>query len=138
MIYLDTSAMAKLLISESETPDLQTWLTEQRRQGEQAATSALGRIELLRTAARHGQPGLRERALHLLDGLDILPITAAVIALAETIGPPTLRSLDAIHLASSSQIAEELTVFVAYDTRLLDGAKAVGFPTRSPGVIQKT
>lgn len=66
----------------------------------------------MRVVARHGEPGQAERARYLLDGLDILPLAKPVIALAETIGPPTLRSLDAIHLAAAAQIKRELTAFV--------------------------
>ncbi|MDO3032228.1 type II toxin-antitoxin system VapC family toxin [Mycobacteroides abscessus] len=135
MIYIDTSALTKLLIEEDETAELQAWLREQRGQDQYAVTSAIGRVELMRVVARQGEPGLRERALYLLDGLDILPITAAVITLAERIGPATLRSLDAIHLASASQIAGELSAVVAYDIRLLEGCRAVGFQTQSPGAV---
>lgn len=135
MIYLDTSALTKLLIAEPETSELQTWLTAQSDQGEYAATSALGRIELMRVVARYGEPGQAERARYLLDGLDILPLTEPVIALAETIDPATLRSLDAIHLAAAAQITRELTAFVTYDLRLLDGCRDVGLATASPGRV---
>lgn len=134
MIYLDTSALTKLLIAEPETPELQAWLTAQSNQDEYAITSALSRIELMRAVARYGEPGQAERARYLLDGLDILPLTESVIALAETIGPATLRSLDAIHLAAAAQIRQELTAFVTYDQRLLEGCRAVGLATASPGV----
>lgn len=134
MIYLDTSALTKLLVVEAETPDLRSWLLEQRDLGEDhAVTSALGRVELVRAVARLGEPGLHERALYLLDGMDILPLTDAVITLAESIGPARLRSLDAIHLASAAQIRRELTAFVTYDHRLLEGCRAVGLNTASPG-----
>lgn len=86
---MDTSALTKLLISEPETTELRTWLTAQSGQGEDAATSTLGRVELMRVVARYGQPGQTERARYLLDGLDILPLTEPVIGLAETIGPAT-------------------------------------------------
>ena len=102
MIYMDTSALTKLLISEPETPELRTWLTAQIDQGDSAATSALGRVELMRTFARYGNSGYSDRARYLLDGLDILPLTEPVITLAESIGPATLRSLDAIHLAAAA------------------------------------
>ncbi|MET8463931.1 hypothetical protein [Micromonospora zamorensis] len=50
---------------------------------------------------------------------------------------PTLRSLDAIHLATAQALTNdsgaELVAFVAYDRRLLDAAKAAGPPTASPG-----
>jgi len=133
VIYLDTSALTKLLIAEAETPELRTWLTAQSGRGEYAVTSALGRVELMRVVARYGQPSHVERARYLLDGLDIVRLAEPVIALAETIGPVTLRSLDAIHLAAAFQVGRELSAFVTYDHRLLDGCRAVGLATASPG-----
>ena len=47
MIYMDTSALTKLLIAEPETPELRNWLTSQIDQGDSAATSALGWVELM-------------------------------------------------------------------------------------------
>ncbi len=129
---MDTSALTKLLIAEPETPELRSWLTAHSVQGEYPATSSLGRVELMRVVARYGEPGQAERARYLLDGLDILPLTEPVIALAETIGPATLRSLDAIHLATAANITRELTAFVTYDHRLLDGCREVRLPTASP------
>ncbi|MFD4369389.1 type II toxin-antitoxin system VapC family toxin [Rhodococcus sp. NPDC058521] len=131
MIYLDTSAMAKLITREAETAALLAWLTQ--RSEEAVVTSALGRIELMRTAARDGTPGMAERAHNLLDSLDIVPISESVVALAETIGAAHLRSLDAIHLASAAQLGNQLGAFVAYDHRLLDGCRALGYVTASPG-----
>jgi uncharacterized protein len=133
---MDTSALTKLLITEPETRQLRTWLTTQTGQGEHAATSALGRVEFMRVVARYGEPGQAERARYLLDGLDILPLTEPVIALAETIGPTTLRFLDALHLAAAVQIKRELTVFVTYDYRLLGGCREVGLTTASPGIVR--
>ena len=133
MIYLDTSALAKLLVDEAETPELRSWLITQSRDGEHAVTSALSRVELLRAVARQQEPGLADRARYLLDGLDILPLTDAVITLAESIGPARLRSLDAIHLASASQVWPQLRSFVTYDRRLTEGCRDVGFDAQSPG-----
>ncbi len=132
---MDTSALTKLLIAEPETPELRRWLTTLSGQAEYAVTSALGRVELMRVVARYGEPGLAERARYLLDGLDVLALTESVIALAETIGPATLRSLDAIHLATAAHIKRELTAFVTYDQRLLEGCTHVGLATASPGVV---
>ncbi|WP_250037108.1 hypothetical protein [Paractinoplanes maris] len=60
-------------------------------------------------------------------------LDSAAAAFAE----PTLRSLDAIHLATAqvlvNESGSELTAFVTYDRRLLDAAKAAGLPTASPG-----
>ena len=130
MIYLDTSAMVKLVVQEAESSALIDWIAQCG--DEPFVTSALGRVELMRTAIRDGTPGVVERAGQLLAGLDTIPMTDRVTILAETIGPAALRSLDAIHLASAVQIRSELTVFVAYDTRLLDGCRAIDLPTAAP------
>jgi predicted nucleic acid-binding protein len=133
VIYLDTSALTKLLIAEPETPQLRSWLSARIDERESAATSTLGRVELMRTVARHGEPGQAERARYPLDGLDVVPLTEALMTLAESIGPPTLRSLDAIHLAAAALFRQELTAFVTYDQRLLTGCREIGLVTASPG-----
>jgi len=55
----------------------------------------------------------------------------------EGVPQPTLRSLDAIHLATAQVLTNEsgtaLIAFVTYDRRLLECAKAAGLPTASPG-----
>lgn len=130
MIYADTSAIVKLVVSEAETSALIAWLRQHA--DESLVTSALTRVELMRTAVRDGSSGLADRASRVLDGIDIIPITEAVIARAETIGPSTLCSLDAIHLASAAHIAEQLTGVLAYDRRLLEGCAHLGYPTWSP------
>ena len=62
MIYLETSALTKLLVAEPETPELRKWLATQTDKGEYTVTSALSRVELMRVVARYGQPGQPERA----------------------------------------------------------------------------
>lgn len=52
---------------------------------------------------------------------------------AAAIGPAGLPTLDAIHLASALSVAQALTAFVAYDTRLLSAAEALGLVTAAPG-----
>lgn len=133
MIYLETTALTKLVIAEPETAALQAWLASQRDQGEYNATSALGRVELMRVVARYGEPGHVERARYVLDGLDILPLTKTVMSLAETVGPVALRSLDAIHLASVVQVKQHLTTVVTYDRRLLQACREADVETTSPG-----
>lgn len=133
MIYLDTSALTKLLIDEPETSELRAWLNQQIASGEYLATSVIGRVELMRVVTRYGEPGQVERARYLLEGIDTLTLTDSVIALAETIGPATLRTLDALHLAAAAGINQDLTAFVTYDRRLLNGCHEVGLMTASPG-----
>lgn len=128
MIYFDTSALMKLVVREAETLALTAWLAQ--NDDDPHVTSALGRIELMRAAARDGRTATVERARDLLDGMQLVAVSDDVVRLAESIGPPSLRSLEAIHLASAAQIP--LTAFVAYDQRLLEGARALGYPTHQP------
>lgn len=48
------------------------------------------------------------------------------------IGPSTLRSLDAIHLASALAVGPELEHLVTYDARLADAARVAGITVVAP------
>lgn len=129
MIYLDSSALMKLVRAEAETASLQQWL---RTQSEvTVATSELGRVEVLRAARRVGGEALTE-AQAVIGDIDLVPLDQGVQDLACDIGEPLLRTLDAVHLASAVLLKDELTAFVAYDHRLASAAQAAGLPTTTP------
>jgi predicted nucleic acid-binding protein len=129
MIYLDTSAAAKLVVPEQETAALEAWIAEHAHVAR--ASSRLLRVELMRTVRRHA-PTRVDRANLVLSGIVLLSIDDAS-STAETIGEPALRSLDAIHLATAYGLRGVLTSFVAYDRRLIEGAKSLGLPVTNPG-----
>ncbi|MFD7260623.1 hypothetical protein [Streptomyces sp. NPDC059874] len=52
--------------------------------------------------------------------------------LAQTVRPATVRSLDAIHLATALGIGTRLTSFVTYDKRLADAARDAGLSVDAP------
>jgi predicted nucleic acid-binding protein len=128
MIYLDTSAVLKLVLPEAETPALELWLTE--RIGLPKVSSRLLRIELLRTVRRYA-PTRAERAHVVLSGIALASIDDAASA-AETLGDPLLRSLDAIHLATALAMQSTLSALVTYDKRLASAASAAGLPVAAP------
>ncbi|MGH8574867.1 MAG: type II toxin-antitoxin system VapC family toxin [Gammaproteobacteria bacterium] len=130
MIYLDTSALAKLIVREAETAALGQWLQE--RAGQLWVTSVIGRVELVRVARRFAAAANGARLL--LAGLDTIPLAEHVADVAQTTGSATLRTLDAIHLASALSVRDELTAFCCYDLRLLDAAGDAGLPVHAPGV----
>lgn len=126
MLYLDTSAAVKLLLVEDESLALRAYIGDQ-----DWASSALMRTELIRAIARV-DPSVVPRALDMLVQPYLLAVDTRVLDTAARLPPLSLRSLDAIHLASALELRDELTAFVAYDDRLLAAASALGMTVASP------
>lgn len=68
----------------------------------------------------------------VLARVDLVEVDGIVRANAAAVGPATVRSLDAIHLATALELATDLTAFVAYDKRLGEAATAAGLPWAAP------
>jgi predicted nucleic acid-binding protein len=130
VIYLDASALMKLVRREAETDALCEWLDLHGAQP--VVSSELGRVEVLRAARRAGDPVMAE-ARAVVGDLDLIPLDRAVQDVACDIGDRSLRTLDALHLASALLLGDVLTAFVAYDHRLADGARAAGLVVAAPG-----
>lgn len=131
MIYLDTSALAKLVIKEQESAALIAWLDDRRTV--RKCSAMLCRTELPRAVRRGGDVALL-RAQMILGDLLQFPLTPDLLDTAGSL-PGQLRSLDAIHLAAALRLRGELHSLVAYDHRLLEAAAATGLPVASPGVV---
>ncbi len=130
MIYLDASALMKLVRREEETSALREWL--EMRPEQPLVTSEVGRVEVLRAARRVGGPGLAE-ARAVVGDLDLVALDRAVQDVACDLGDPPLRTLDALHLASALLLGDALTAFIAYDRRLADAARDAGLAVAAPG-----
>jgi predicted nucleic acid-binding protein len=126
-VYLDSSAIVKLVIREPETDALLAFLELRQTR----VTSALARVEVVRAVRRHGRPATR-RARELLDGLNLLALDDALLEDAAAIEANDLRSLDAIHIASAQQLGAELDALVSYDERMLTAARALSLPVSRP------
>ena len=129
MIYLDSSALLKLLFEESESAALALWISEQA--DTPMVSSELAKVEVVR-ATRRLDADVVPAARALVSQLDLIPLSGALIEEAADAGEPVLRTLDAIHLASALSIRIELTAFVAYDNRLLAAAEAAGIEPIRP------
>lgn len=129
MIYLDSSALLKLIFEEDESSELERWLVARNRP---VVSSELARVEVMR-ACRRLDDGALPEARRLLGQLDLVPLAGTVIDAASELGDPLLRSLDAIHLASALSIRDDLSAVVAYDRRLSAAVDAAGLPSVSPG-----
>lgn len=126
--YLDTSAAVRLLMRERET----TALRRELRRWPRRASSNLLRVELLRAIKRAGLPRLSVPAQRHLAAVTLIRLDDALLDRAGDLDPASLRSLDAIHLASALTLGRDLGVVVTYDDRMLQGAAALGLPTASP------
>jgi predicted nucleic acid-binding protein len=134
VIYLDSSALAKLVVAEPESGALIDWLNKRADPAGEitVVTSTIGRIDLLRAAMRSGAAAVAA-ASQQLDTIDTLVLTDAIVAKASTIGPVELCPLCAIHLATADAYRESVTAMCTYDNRIRDAAKAQGLPVVSPG-----
>jgi hypothetical protein len=129
LVYLDSSAIVKLVVREVETRALRTALLAHR----QRATSEIALVELRRALRRAGGgPPESARAQAVLAGLHLVRLDAEIMNLAGEIEPAELRSLDAIHLASALALGSAIDVFIAYDRSLTKAAAANGLRTLSP------
>ena len=131
MIYLDSSALLKLVRAEAHSAELTSWLAD--RPGAPLVSSALAQVEVVRSCRRIDQR-LLAQARAVLAALDVVPLDADVLSAAVDLPDPGLRSLDALHLASALALDPDLETFVAYDARLLTAAEAAGLAVAQPGV----
>ena len=128
MIYVDSSAVAKLVFDE---PESGAFLEYARHST--LISSALTRTEVLRAVTRF-DPALSSRALAIVQHIEIVAITGAILESAAKQQPPTLRTLDAIQLATALALEGEIATFISYDARLLAAAAEAGLAVASPGV----
>lgn len=126
--YLDTSALTKLVVAESESTALRAWLSEADRE---PVACSLVRAELLR-AVRRSTPGRVLQARAVLDSLTLTDVTTAIFEQAGRLDPTTLRSLDAIHLAAALDLGDDLDSLVTYDERLAEAARLNGILVTAP------
>lgn len=129
MIYLDSAAVVKLVHAEAESQALRDWLSD--RSSLSWTSSVLLEVETVRALARHA-PYAISRLPPILDLMVLVEISPEVRALAQTVTPPAVRTLDAIHLATALRMSDQLTSFVTYDRRLADAATAAGLTVDSP------
>lgn len=126
--YLDASALVKLIVAEPESGALRRYLGERPR----IISSRIAEVELRRAVARQDEIDAGDRVSSLIATVELLELNAEVARRAGDLTPATLRSLDAIHLASALVIAPEVDAVVAYDTRLAAAARAAGLAVVAP------
>ncbi|GAB2756214.1 type II toxin-antitoxin system VapC family toxin [Salinifilum aidingensis] len=134
MIYLDSSALVKLIAPETESAALSEWI--RARWEHSRATSALSRVDVLRGFRETG-PAAEDLAAIVLDKIESLAVSPDVLAAAADL-PVGVSTTGAVHLATARAFDVELLAYVSYDAALLEEAARVGLPTASPGLEQPT
>jgi predicted nucleic acid-binding protein len=134
LFYADASALVKLIRQEPETAALGTFLA-----GADIISSELALTEVPRAVHRAvaDDPALPldellARADEVLQALALLPIDRGLLLGAGALAEPTLRALDAIHIASAVAVLP-IDAFVTYDDRQGAAARLAGLRTVAPG-----
>lgn len=127
LVYVDTSALGRLLLDEAEKQPIEQALETFTRR----AASSLLRVELRRLGLRHN---VLDRVDPLLAGVLLVPLGRRIITTAEMLTPSTVATLDAIHLATAVRLSQagELDALMTYDKQLAAGASEHGIAVLSP------
>lgn len=126
--YVDTSALTKLVVAESETNALRAWFAATDRN---PVSSDLARTELAR-AVRRTAPDRAVQVRDVLDAMTLMKVTTAIFEQAGRMDPALLRTLNAVHLAAALDLGDELEGIVTYDDRMTDAAIHHGIRVIAP------
>jgi uncharacterized protein len=129
LYYADTSAVIKLLVEETDSKAFAAFYDA--HDDAEWVSSALLRIEVTRAVTR-AMPALLPDARDMLLAFSCIAIDDDIVEGAMNEPDRSLRSLDAIHLATARILAPELDALVTYDDRLLRAATDAGLVTVSP------
>lgn len=133
-LYLDSSALVKLVIDEPQTSAIRETVA-----GRGLISTEIAITEIGRAASRslvsddvEALDAMREAVEGLLSGLAYVSVTRELLTRAGSFSEPWLRTLDAIHVASALEVADEIEAFVTYDERQLGAAERAGLSVLSP------
>lgn len=128
LLYLDASALVKLVRPEPETNALVAALPPEAR----LVSSEIAEVETLRALRRGAGVAATALGRIQLQSVRLLPLSPAVRQAACELKPAGLRTLDAIHLATAVQLGGLLETIYAYDLRLIEAARGAGLPVLAP------
>lgn len=129
LLYLDSSALVKLVIEEPESDGLRRFLAGRRH----LLSSSVARVEVPRAVrAVADDEQAVARSVEVVTAVGLVPAELAILEHAAVLGPPRLRSLDALHLATALSLGDDLEAVLVYDARLADAARTAGLDVRAP------
>jgi len=126
VIYVDTSVALAHLFAEDRRPPASFWT-------EPLASSRLLEYEIrTRLHARGATPSRAEAAQEVIARISLLELAPIVLARALEPFPVSVRTLDALHLASCRFLQDrgQRVELASYDHRMTHAASALGIPLR--------
>ena len=124
IVYVETSAAAKLLKREPESAIVREYIAQLVDDEHLVVTGRILETELRRVATRQGID--QEKATAVLELLDVLDHDRPQFRQAGTVGGPDTRSLDALHLAAALRVGAD--AMITFDERLERACGLVGLP----------
>jgi hypothetical protein len=134
LFYADASTLVKLVRDEPESDRLRAFLADADLISSELVLTEVPRA-IRHAAARDPRLPLGllvARAGEVIDSVGLLPLDRALLLVAGALSEPALRALDAIHIASATDLSP-LDGFVTYDERQAAAARLAGLRTVSPG-----
>lgn len=127
-LYVETSAAAKLLVAEPDSPALSAHLDLLAADDGAIVSSMLLETELRRLAVRIDLD--QARVSDILDRIDLYEPDRATFIEAGVLPGRHQRSLDALHVAMAIRVgADEMAT---YDARQAEAARSVGLAVVAP------
>ena len=83
-------------------------------------------------AVRRAAPELTAQAQRVVSQIAVVEPTETIRARTALLEPVTLRSLDALHLATALEVRDELDGLVTYDDRMAVSAQEFGLVVLAP------
>ena len=126
-VYLDASALVKLIVTEAESAALVEFL----RDRPERVSALIVRTEVARAVRRY-RPRLVAPAVRMLDGVQLVDVLTTTVEQAGELDPVELSSLDAIHVATAYAVRSDLEAVVTYDTKMTAAARLLGLRVEQP------
>ncbi|MHB8589558.1 MAG: type II toxin-antitoxin system VapC family toxin [Candidatus Dormibacteraceae bacterium] len=129
IIYLDASAIVKLVVREAETDALRSFLGSAELISSEVVTVEVPRASFLKT----GDPLTLRHSELVLKRFFLVALDDGLRSMAARAQPPDLRSLDAIHLVSALHVSSRVEAAIIYDHRLAKAARDARLVVETPG-----
>ena len=83
-------------------------------------------------AVRRVAPELTKKAGEVVAQVSVIDVGEPIRARASMLEPATVRSLDALHLATAIEIGDALDAVITYDVRMAAAASSLGLAVTAP------